>query len=190
MRAFALFSFLVLGSGSYLFAKEAPASQMIDKQAGSGKNITEHWDNFMENDIELPKKRMSSVVVFRPLNQVKGSAVNVYIDGEYQASLLPGAYTQAKLCPGNHKLKVAYTNILTRYKEKKDSGQKALLEAEKIKYYQVVTAKTSKLKLEALSEREALKLINKLPPRQHHTITRVNKLQCSEKQINNKKERK
>lgn len=190
LRAFSLFGFLVLSSSTPLLAEETPVSQTIDSQAGSEKTITERWENFSESDIEPPQKRMSSVVVFRPLNKVKGTAVNVYIDGEYQSSLLPGAYTQAKLCPGNHRLKVAYTNILTRYQEKRNIGQKTLLEAEKIEYYQVITDKMSKLKLKALSETEALKLINKLPPRQHHTIPRVNKLQCSEEQITSSKVRK
>lgn len=188
LRAFTLF--LVLGSGMYLLAEETPVSQTIDKKAGSGKNITEDWKNFTENSIESPKRGTSSVVVFRPLNKIKGPAVNVHIDGEYQSSLLPGAYTQAKLCPGNHRLEVAYTNILTRYKEKRNAGQKSLFVAEEIEYYEIVTDKMSKLKLNALSESDALKLIHKLPPRQHHTITRVNKLQCSEQEIDNLKERK
>lgn len=183
--------FLIAALGfNIAFAKESTVSQVIDKNAGSGKNITEDWRNFRETSVEPPKRGTSSVVVFRPLNKVKGPAVNVYIDGEYQSSLLPGAYTQAKLCPGSHRLKVAYTNILTRYKEKRNAGQKSLLDAEEIAYYEIVTDKMSKLKLNALSEADALKLIRKLPPRQHHTITRVNKPQCSEEQLDSPKERK
>lgn len=188
LRAFSLFGFLVLSSSAPLLAEETPVSQTIDTQAGSEKTITERWENFSKSDIEPPQKRMSSVVVFRPLNKVKGTAVNVYIDGEYHASLLPGAYTQVKLCPGSHRLKVAYTNVLTRYKEKRATGQKSLLDPEEIEYYQIVTDKMSKPELKALSEVNALQLIKKLPSKQHHTITRVNKRQCSEQQIDNLRE--
>jgi hypothetical protein len=164
-----------------LSAEEIKLNQTIDKNAKSSTGIIEKWNNFSDTDIKKPYKGLSSVVVFRPLNSVEGPAVNIYIDGEYQASLLAGAYTQTSFCPGTHRFSIAYTNVLTKYKAKVKTGQKSTFRPNEITYYQVDQDSKQKLRIKALSEENALAFIRKLPPRQRHTISRLNKRECSQK---------
>lgn len=174
-----IISMMLLGSIG-LSAEETNLNQTIDKSARSGQGIIENWNNFSDTDIKEPSKGLSSVVVFRPLDSVNGPAVNLYIDREYQASLLAGAYTQTSFCPGTHRFSIAYTNILKKYKAKVKAGQKSTFRANEITYYQVEQDSKQKLKVKALSEENALALIRKLPPRQRHTISRLNKRECSQ----------
>ena len=165
-------------SSIFLFAEATELHQSIDKNAGSGTGIIEDWQNFSDTDIKKPSNGLSRVVVFRPLDSVKGSAVNLYIDGEYQASLLAGAYTQRSFCPGTHHFSVAYTNVLTKYKEKKRVDYKSTFAGNKISYYKIDKDNKQKPVIRELSEKKALALIKKLPPRQQHTISRHNKREC------------
>ena len=151
---------------------------LFAKSNTSHLDIVENWDVFDNLAIKKPSKGLSSVVVFRTVNSVSGPAVNLYIDGEYQASLLSGAYTQTFVCPGTHRFSVAYTNVLTRYKAKKRVDLKSKFVKEHIAYYEIAKNSNNKLTIRPLSEEKALVLIKKLPPRQRHTISRLNKRQC------------
>ena len=170
-------SFIVLGSVS-LFAEAAALNQSINKHATSGTNIVEDWKHFDDTDIKKPSNGLSSVVVFRPLDNLKGPAVNLYIDGEYQASVLAGAYTQTFFCPGSHHFSIAYTNVLKKYKAKKRVDHKNTFISNTITYYEINRGSNQKPKIQVLSEEKALTLIKALPPRQRHTISRLNKREC------------
>lgn len=174
-----ILSMMLLGTIT-LSAEVTKLNQTIEKSAKSAQDIIEEWTNFSDTDIKEPSKGLSSVVIFRPLNSVEGPAVNIYIDGEYQSSLLAGAYTQTSFCPGTHRFSIAYTNVLKKYKAKVKAGQKSTFRANEITYYQVEQDSKQKLKVKALSEENALALIRKLPPRQRHTISRLNKRECSQ----------
>lgn len=65
----------------------------------------------------------ANVVFVRDEAFVDGAAVNVFVGGEYLASLLPGAYKQAYVCPSNQKLVAIHTNVKDRYLTKADGGQ-------------------------------------------------------------------
>lgn len=170
---------MMLFGNTALSAKETRLNQTVEKSARSGQGIIEKWKNFSDTDIKEPSEGLSSIVVFRPLDSVNGPAVNLYIDNEYQASLLAGAYTQTSFCPGTHRFSIAYTNVLSKYKEKVKRGQKSIFHANEITYYKIVQDSKQKLRIKALSEEKALALIKKLPPRQRHTISRLNKRECS-----------
>ncbi len=170
-------SIILFGSIS-LFAEAPKLNQFINKNAGSGSGLMESWDHFGDTDIKKPSNRLSSIVVFRPLNKVKGPAVNLFIDGEYHASVLPGAYTQASFCAGTHNFSVAYTNVLTKYKEKTRVDHKNVFMRNTITYYKIYQGNKGKLHMQLLDEDKALAHIKKLPPRQKHTISRISKRHC------------
>lgn len=179
LSAYLIFIILMMLFGSTaIYAQEVKLNQTVKKSAKSGSGIVEEWKHFSDTNIKEPSQGLSSVVVFRPLDYVQGPAVNLYIDGEYQASLLPGAYTQTSFCPGNHRFSVAYTNVLTKYKAKKRIGQKGFFSENKITYFQIDQDSKENLSIQLLSEAKALELIKKLPPRQRHTISRLNKREC------------
>ncbi|MCF6207668.1 MAG: hypothetical protein L3J47_12405 [Sulfurovum sp.] len=116
------------------------------------------------------------IVVVRPAT-LRGRAINVYIDGEYLTSLLPGAYTTERICPGKHRLRLAYTNVLTRYKEKNSGGQFFLFKPNST-YYVGIVKEGNQLRLRILSDKEAKRVNKDYDKRQTHTISRVSKKKC------------
>ncbi len=137
---------------------------------------TENWNNFSDKKVVNTTQSLSSIVILRPTD-IQGKAINIFVDGEYISSLLPGAYTQELVCPGTHRIKVAYTNITTRYKEKRSAGQRETFNAGKKHFYRIVYV-GSKLQLQPLSEQERATFFTKHPKKQNHTISRFNKKKC------------
>ncbi len=137
---------------------------------------TENWENFSDKKVANTTQTHSSIVILRPTG-IQGKAINIFVDGEYISSLLPGAYTQELVCPGTHRIKVAYTNIATRYKEKRNAGLRETFNAGKKHFYRIVYV-GSKLQLQPLSEQERTTFFTKHPKKQSHTISRFNKKKC------------
>ena len=106
-----VFSFLLVG---FLFLNVEGKAQDLIKTHKHNANTVEQWDEFIEENVSVPDKKLSNIVIYRAA-ELKGTAVNVFIDGEYHASLLPGAYTQAIVCPGVHRITMSYTNRITSY---------------------------------------------------------------------------
>lgn len=150
------------------------------------QDVLEEWKDFRSTSIQAPKKGTSSIVIFRPKDTISGPAVNIFIDGEYQASLLPDAYTQAPICAGVHHLSIAYTNILTQYKEKKTIGQKINPQVNLVSYYRLVSLSDKSMHLEELTSSQALEGIKKLSTRQNHTIPRISQRNCDKSGRNSK----
>ena len=134
----------------------------------------ESWNKFTKGHIVNPDKKLSSIVLFRQ-TEIRGKAINVYIDGEYQASLLPGAYTQAMIDPGIHHVTLAYTNPLSHYQEKKERGESVKLKSGKIFYCQILDNGETGLKISDLSQKEVIAFSHKRHLKQSHTISRLTK---------------
>ena len=100
------------------------------KLADRASSKVQALKNFSNEKVANTSQSLSSIVIVRPSN-IQGRAINIFVDGEYISSLLPGAYTQDLVCPGTHRLKIAYTNIKTRYTEKRSTGQRVTFHADK-----------------------------------------------------------
>lgn len=146
-----------------LFGAEGKAQESIKEEVR---------DQFIQENVTIPDKELSSMVIYRAV-ELKGRAINVYIGGEYQASLLPGSYTQAIVCPGNHYVVTAFTNPATRYNEKKKKGKKIGLKASVVSFFQVINHPVHGLTLLPLSKEEASSLFEENLPRRSHTISRL-----------------
>jgi len=140
----------------------------------------EEWTNFKKSFLRETEQDLSSVVVYRPENFSKNRAINVYIDGEYQASLLPGAFTQAVVCPGRHNLVIVYTNISTEYREKKMIGQEFDTKGNRSIFLHIAPAEEGKIRLDQLSSSQATEDIEKLDLLQNHTLSRISKRNCDQ----------
>ena len=138
----------------------------------------EHWDTFEDEDISeyYTKSEIPEMIIARP-ESIKGRAINVYVDGEYVTSLLPGAYTVELVCPGKHRIKLAYTNVLTRYKEKQQGGQYFTFKPKK-KYHFRILKKGKSLLVKPLTSKEIEELKDHYTKKQHHTISRLSKRKC------------
>jgi len=145
-------------------------------------------DQFIQENVTIPDKELSSMVIYRAA-ELKGRAINIYIDGEYQASLLSGSYTQAIVCPGIHHVVTAFTNPATHYKEKKKQGKKIGLKASVVSFFQVINHPAHGLTLLPLSREKASSLFEDNSPRKSHTISRLGRKACQQSDLSAKEKR-
>jgi OOP family OmpA-OmpF porin len=145
----------------------------------------EDWDTFNGQEVTHEDQRsLPKIIIARPEN-IKGTAINVYVDGEYLTSLLPGAYTIDSVCPGTHRIRLAYTNVLTHYKEKEKGGQVYRFDSNKQHFFRIV-AQANTLQLQMLSPKEAENIEDDYTKKQTHTISRLSKKKCAQRARKNK----
>ena len=139
---------------------------------------TEKWDTFSEQKTAQSQPIRSQIVIVRPV-ELTGTAINIYIDGEYVSSLLSGAYTEEFVCSGKHRVNLAYTNVNTRYKEKRQGGQWINFKSNNKQVY-MITKKGNALLFNHSPQNDVSKVLKKYTKKQSHTISRLNKRQCTQ----------
>lgn len=142
----------------------------------SGKS--ENWETFSDAKELQTASNLSHMIVIRPKG-VEGQAINIYIDGEYVSSLLPGAYTEELVCSGRHRINLAYTNVVSKYKEKRRGGQWVTFNTSEKHIYTIVKTEKS-LKISAVPAQESQKYLKQFTKKQAHTISRLNKRRCTQ----------
>lgn len=155
----------------------------------------ENWDTFSEQKAEKRSNqksaqaasKFSQIVIIRA-KEIEGKAINIYVDGEYLSSLLPGAYTQELICAGKHRINLAYTNVANKYKQKRKGGQLINFKAGEKQHVYMLIRKNGKLKFEHYPKNNVSKLLKHYTKKQTHTISRVNKRECT--QLSNRTVRK
>lgn len=143
-------------------------------QNGEDSRAVERWHNFEDGQIVAPAENAASVVFLREEGAIAGQSVNVFVNGEYLASLLPGGYKQSIACVGNNRLTPKYTNIRTRYLEKEREGQYFDVPAGKVTYFKVVPDASGAPSLQSLDAQAGQELVGKMKE-QVHTLPRVDK---------------
>jgi hypothetical protein len=139
----------------------------------------EHWNDFGDMKVSEhtgTKDTMPALVIVRPAT-LEGSAVNVYVDGEYLTSLLPGAYTIERICPGKHRISLAYTDVQRRYREKRVGGKFFVFKPDRT-YYIGIEREGTQLNSRVLSLQEAKQVSRDYTRKQTHTISRISKRKC------------
>ena len=148
---------------------------------GMGGNGTavERWHNFDPGQVHGVKENEASVVFLREKDAIAGKSVNVFVNGEYLASLLSGGFKQSIACVGNNRLTAHYTDVRSRYHEKERQGQMFDVPAGKVSYFRVVTDAQGKPALQALDGKAGQAAVDALKE-QVHTLPRVeNRLVCA-----------
>lgn len=97
--------------------------------------------------------------------------VNLYINGQYQASLVGNAYTEQSLCPGTHRLAVQFNDVQQRYVTKTE-GQQVAVGSAPMQYFRVTETAAGQAGLQAVGADEASAAGN-LRRLQAHTVPRV-----------------
>ncbi len=140
----------------------------------------ESWDTFSHSGLHQSGKRSgrADIVIIRPHN-LGGRAINIYIDGEYITSLLPGAYTEQRVCPGTHRVNLAYTNKFSRYRAKRSGGERILFKVGERRVY-LLQKKGGKLHFVHYSTQDIPSLLQKYRKRQSHTISRYSRKKCTQ----------
>ncbi|QPB42995.1 OmpA family protein [Rodentibacter haemolyticus] len=62
----------------------------------------ELWHNFSQTKLETQLGENQALAVFYRQDDAQGGATNIYVDGDYQASLLPNAYSAVAVCADKH----------------------------------------------------------------------------------------
>ncbi|MBP6862192.1 MAG: OmpA family protein [Neisseriaceae bacterium] len=140
---------------------------------GRNGQAVEQWHNFSgaQPHTEVVAEK-ANVVFVRDEAFDDGSAVNVFVGGEYLASLLPGAYKQAQVCPDNQKLVAIHTDVKDRYLTKAHGGQLYALTPEKTTYLRVAQNSNGQPHFLAMTAEEVAAAKGQLK-QQVHTLPRV-----------------
>lgn len=120
-----------------------------------------------------------AVVFFR--DSVSGAnataPINVYLNGQYQTSLVGHTFTQQDLCPGNHRMMAAREDVRRRYVSK-DEGQSFAVGTEPIQYFRVSEGAGGEVRIEPATAQAAAARAG-LRQLQTHTVPRVVRNGCT-----------
>ncbi|MCP2040407.1 OOP family OmpA-OmpF porin [Neisseria sp. HSC-16F19] len=101
----------------------------------------EHWVDFKSNDARfaVPENK-AGVVVYRRNGEINGPSANIYVNGEYLASLLPGGFRYTTVCPQGQRLDAEFTGVAydDGYIKKERKGEYVDMPAGSISYFKVV----------------------------------------------------
>lgn len=130
--------------------------------------------------VVAPARQPVAVVFYREAGQGEHALkpINVYINGQYQASLVGNTYTEQALCPGSHRLKVAYNDVQQRYVSK-DEGLTFAIGTEPVQYFRVTETGAGVAGLAAVPAETAQAARTSLSELQRHTIPRVVRNGCA-----------
>lgn len=146
---------------------------------GSGSAPAEKWHNFDQGRVGNAEQNWASVVFVRENNALSGAATNVFVNGEYLASLLPGAFKQSIACVGNNRFTVRHTDVSSQYFEKEREGQYFEVPAGVVSYFRVVADAKGMPALAPLDPKDGQALVGKMKE-QVHTLPRVdNRKTCA-----------
>lgn len=121
------------------------------------------------------------VVFFRqdqagPASRAK-QPINLYINGQYQASLVGNTYTEHTLCPGTQRVAASLNDVRRRYTTK-ESGQPLLVSREPVQYFRVSESAAGATSVQPATAAEA-QASGSLRQRQAQTISRVVRNGCA-----------
>lgn len=143
----------------------------------------EHWVTFKDQTqagAEVPPVTgIASLVLVRPATG-SAIAVNVFIDGEYATSLLPGAARELAVCAGDRRIALAFTDVGRRYKDKDapESLTIAKLVRGQKQFVEVVeSASGAEPKAQPISADEAARLTASAKW-QNHSLPRIDTSKC------------
>ncbi|OOF87671.1 hypothetical protein BKG93_00735 [Rodentibacter ratti] len=129
----------------------------------------EVWNNFQDSKISPQLGENQSLAVFYRQDDIQGPAVNIYVDGNYQASLLPNAFTPIAVCADKHLFSSSFT---TNAKfGNRTQGVNYTLPVNEVTYIKV-TQQNGKLTFTRMESAVAEQEVSQLP-KENQTLSRV-----------------
>lgn len=131
----------------------------------------ERWTNLENTSINADKLGdTQALAVFYRQDDIAGPSANIYIDTDYQASLMPNAFSAMPVCANKHTFS---TSFVTNQKfGNRTDGITSILAAKQISYYKLVQEKAGRLSFVPVEESVAKQEIANLP-KQTNTLSRV-----------------
>jgi len=124
-----------------------------------------------------PAASQARLVLYRAAAPGEATPINIYVNGEYQASLLGGAYTNVDVCAGPVRLVASVSDANRAYADKAQAGVAVALLDGSTRYFSVQPSPggASLTPVDASVARQALGQL----PRQSHTLSRVDAPKCA-----------
>ena len=135
----------------------------------------EHWVDFRSADARFQvSEEAAGVVFYRRAEDLNGPSVNIYVEGEYLASLLPNGFRYALVCPKSQRFEAQFTGVAydNGYIRKGQSGEYTDLPAASISYFKVVPSASGLPQVVRMPAEEARTDLRVLRE-QTHTLPRV-----------------
>lgn len=139
-----------------------------------------YWD--VRTSAPLTARQMEQglfrMVVVRPQDNMPAStAANIYIDGDYRASLLPNAFTELVTCAGNNVLMASVGDVKRRYEDKRNASQQFASRPGETRYFVARVDTSRNAQLTELTPDQAQPMLQGVP-RQSHTVQRMRNPTC------------
>lgn len=160
-------SILTLAAASVLLAGCSVGGAGYD----SGRAL-EHWKNYGSDSLSTAQlSEKQALAVFYRTADFQGPAVNVYINGDYQASVTEKGYTPVAVCAENQLISASYT---TNQKfGNRTRGESHVLPAQEIAFFKATTDANGNPAFERVSEEQAKSEMADLRGKVTHTLPRV-----------------
>lgn len=132
----------------------------------------EVWNNFQQPAAVSTDKlgENQSLVVFYRENDIQGPAANVYVNGNYQTSLLPNAFSPIAVCAAKNLFTSSFTT--TAAFGNRTQGVYYTTPVKQITYVKVVQERNGKLTFVEVDSDVAQQVIANLP-KENQTLSRV-----------------
>lgn len=145
------------------------------------QNAQEKWNRYHAESISQKQVgEGQSLVVFYREGALHGEAMDVYVNKDYQASLLASSFSPVVVCSGEAMFSVSYVedNRFTRY----EAGKPYSLTQGGTHYFKLVKSPQGQLSFEAVPAEQAKAELRTLKGEIRHTLSRVNsKKSCAPK---------
>ncbi|TCB67057.1 OmpA family protein [Acinetobacter sp. ANC 4178] len=122
----------------------------------------EHWEQFGSKPYLQPKvvkEGHTQVVFIRDKEGLKGPAANVFIDGHYLTSLLPGSFKAMQLCARSTRINAIYTQSTLNYANARRQNSTQSLTDGSTQYFKLVAGTNQALQVQELTEAQAQPLL-------------------------------
>ncbi|WP_165688496.1 membrane lipoprotein lipid attachment site-containing protein, partial [Rodentibacter trehalosifermentans] len=136
----------------------------------------EVWSNFNQTKLAPQLGENQSLAVFYRQGDLQGPATNIYIDGNYQASLLPNAYSAVPVCADKHLFSTSFSS--NQKFGNRTQGVSYTLPIGEVVYVKVSQEPNGQLYLQRMERTVAEQEVANLP-KESQTLSRVpNAVNC------------
>ncbi|OOF45425.1 hypothetical protein BKK52_12600 [Rodentibacter trehalosifermentans] len=136
----------------------------------------EVWSNFNQTKLAPQLGENQSLAVFYRQGDLQGPATNIYVDGNYQASLLPNAYSAVPVCADKHLFSTSFSS--NQKFGNRTQGVSYTLPIGEVAYIKVSQEPNGQLYLQRMERTVAEQEVANLP-KESQTLSRVpNAVNC------------
>lgn len=145
--------------------------------ACSGHSGLENWKNYGVGSLDSSQlSEQQALAVFYRTADFNGPALNLFINGDYQASLLQKGYTSITLCANKHLISASYTS--NKFGNR-TNGVSYQLTAQETAYFRAMTDNAGKPSFERVDDAVARDELSRLSGEVTNTLPRVVHKKCT-----------